>query len=94
MQSIEMLLDSNSGRRDSITISMSPVKLKHKYEIFWQIIETEKSRNSTAHLSYKYLAFQNLSALINHNNKCKILSPEFDLVYKIFNIKTKNNILK
>ena len=52
MQSIEMLLDFNSGRRDSITISKSPVKLKRKYAIFWKIIETQKIVTPT-HIYHK-----------------------------------------
>ena len=39
---IEVLLDSNSGRCDTISFSKSPVKLNHKYAIFW-FFEIEKA---------------------------------------------------
>ena len=76
MQSVETLPDSNSGRRGTITISKSRIKLKPQIRNNLINYRNCKSRNSTAHLSYKYLAFQNLSVPINRNSKGKIFNPE------------------
>ena len=93
--SIEMLPDSKSGRRGTVSISKSRIQLKLQIRNNLINYRNCKIRNSTAHLSYKYLAFQNLSALINRNIKCKIFNPEnLTSCIRNFNLKTKNNILK